>query len=124
MLRKLIPLLLCLLLPLAVWGGEAVPYVQLTITRPAADETIHDNSGNLTVEVTLSPALQGEQGHRIQLYLDGIAVGNPSGLSLTEIDRGAHSLQAVVVDRDGRALIASAPVPFYMWRASALFRHH
>lgn len=127
MVRTLSLLLLCLALPLASWAaGETVAYTSLVITQPAAEETIHDNTGTLAVELTLSPALQIEQGHRIKLLLDGTAmpVTGTTSLTLTEIDRGAHTLQAAVEDQSGAVLIVSEPVSFYMWRASALFRRH
>lgn len=127
MVHTLSLLLLCLALPLTSWAaGETVAYTSLVITQPAAEETIHDNTGTLAVELALSPALQIEQGHRIKLLLDGTAmpVTGTTSLTLTEIDRGAHSLQAAVEDQSGAVLIVSEPVSFYMWRASALFRRH
>ena len=127
MVRTLSLLLLCLALPLTSWAaGETVAYTSLVITQPAAEETIHDNTGTLAVELALSPALQIEQGHRIKLLLDGTAmpVTGTTSLTLTEIDRGAHTLQASVEDQSGAVLIVSEPVSFYMWRASALFRRH
>lgn len=127
MVRTLSLLLLCLALPLTSWAaGETVAYTSLVITQPAAEETIHDNTGTLAVELALSPALQIEQGHRIKLLLDGtvMPVTGTTSLTLTEIDRGAHTLQAAVEDQSGAVLIVSEPVSFYMWRASALFRRH
>ncbi|GAO35028.1 hypothetical protein SCT_0409 [Sulfuricella sp. T08] len=127
MIRTLSLILLCLALPLTSWAaGEAVAYTSLAITQPAAEETIHGNTGTLVVELTLSPALQIEQGHRIKLLLDGTAmpVTGTTSLTLTEIDRGAHTLQAAVEGQSGEVLILSEPVSFYMWRASALFRRY
>lgn len=105
----------------------AHPYTALTIAQPGNDETIHDNSGTLAVALTLSPALQTEQDHRIKIFLDGEALPNTQAathFSLTEIERGGHTLQVAVVDRSGQLLITSAPTTFYMWRASALFSPH
>lgn len=128
--RALALLLLCLALPLPLpsWAaGEAVAYTAIEIARPEAEETIHDNAGTVEVALSLSPPLQAEFGHRVKVFLDGVALPETrteSGFTLTEIDRGAHTLQAAVVDSAGHALITSAPVTFYMWRASALFRRH
>lgn len=102
----------------------AQPYTALAIAQPGEEETIHDNSGTLGVALTLSPPLQTEQDHRIRIFLDGEALPATQTAMyffLTEIDRGAHILQVVVVDRSGQPLITSAPTTFYMWRASALF---
>lgn len=126
--RALALLLFCLALPLNSWSaGEAVAYTAISIARPEAEETIHDNAGTVEVALSLSPPLQAEFGHRVKVFLDGVALPETrteSGFTLTEIDRGAHTLQAAVVDSAGHALITSAPVTFYMWRASALFRRH
>jgi hypothetical protein len=127
MIRTFSLLLFCLALPLnSLAASEAVAYTSLVITQPAAEETIHDNTGTLAVELALTPALQTEQGHRIKLLLDGTAmpVAGTSSLTLAEIDRGAHTLQAAVEDQSGVILIMSEPVSFYMWRASALFHRH
>ena len=127
MIRTFGLLLFCLALPLTTRAdSEAVAYTSLAITQPAAEETIHDNTGTLVVELRLVPALQIEQGHRIKLLLDGSAmpITETTSLVFTEIDRGAHTLQATVEDKSGVVLIKSEPVNFYMWRASALFRRH
>lgn len=121
--RALALLLLCLVLPLQSWAADS-PYTTLFIAQPGNDETIHDNSGTLEVALTLSPSLQTEQDHRIKIFLDGEALPQTQAtttFSLTDIDRGAHTLQVAVVDRSGQPLITSAPATFYMWRASALF---
>ncbi len=118
--RTLFLLLLCLGGPLQAHAAE--PYTEIAIIQPGDDETIHDNNGTLEVALTLSPALQ--DGHKIKLFLDGEArpgIRPSTHFSLTNIDRGTHSLQAAVIDRSGRTLIVSAPVAFHMWRASVLF---
>lgn len=121
--RVLALLLFSLVLPLQSWAADS-PYTTLFIAQPVNDETIHDNSGTLEVALTLSPSLQTEQDHRIKIFLDGEALSQAqttTTFSLTEIDRGGHTLQVAVVDRSGQLLITSAPATFYMWRASALF---
>lgn len=102
----------------------AQPYTALAIAQPGEEEMVHDNSGTLGVALTLSPPLRIEQDHRIKVFLDGEALPatqTAMNFSLTDIDRGAHILQVAVVDRSGQPLITSAPITFYMWRASALF---
>ncbi|MDD5330313.1 MAG: hypothetical protein PHX38_09930 [Sulfuricella sp.] len=117
--RAVFPLLLCLCWSLQAYAAE--PYTEIAIVQPGDDETIHDNNGTLEVALALSPALR--DGHKIRLLLDGAQLETRASahFSLTNIERGTHSLQAVVIDRSGRTLIASAPVAFHMWRASALF---
>ena len=101
----------------------ALPYTALAIVKPAGDETIHDNSGTLTVELRVSPSLQTEHGHRIKVFLDGNTLPetySSTGFSLADIDRGPHNLQTAVVDQSGQTLITSTQITFYMWRASVL----
>ncbi|MGE5027370.1 MAG: DUF4124 domain-containing protein [Betaproteobacteria bacterium] len=102
-------------------------YTVLAIDQPDNEETIHDNNGMLGVALTLAPPLQTGRDHRIRIFLDGEALPDTqtsTHFSLTEINRGGHTLQAAVVDRSGQPLITSAPVTFYMWRASAKFSPH
>lgn len=49
--------------------GDA--YVYLNIDKPANDEIIRNNAGNLSVHISIKPALRTEDGHYIALYLDG-----------------------------------------------------
>jgi hypothetical protein len=96
-------------------------YTQIAIARPGNEETVHDNEGNLAVQVAVSPSLA--PGDRIVLLLDGGPVATQTGttFALSRIERGAHTLQAQVVDARGATLVASRPITFYMWQASRLF---
>ena len=95
-------------------------HVRLAITSPASEETVHNNDGDVRVEVVVLPDLA--PGQRIALLLDGEVVARQTSgtFELTALDRGAHTLQAQIVDRAGTVLATSDPVTFYMWRASAL----
>jgi hypothetical protein len=101
-------------------GALAQAY-EIAIVQPADDETVHDNLGNVTVQVAVSPGLA--QGNRIVLLLDGqpVAQGAATGFALSGIERGSHALQAQVVGSGGATLAASPPVNFHMWQASKLF---
>lgn len=122
---KLLPFLFLLSVPvLALARDGAGGYASLQILRPHQDETIHDNNGRVPVALHLVPALQTAQGHRIQILLDGRPYGSDRAgtqFTLDNVDRGTHTLQAMVVDRAGDKLIASDSVTFHLWRASRLF---
>jgi hypothetical protein len=63
-------------------------------------------------------------GAGARLVLDGAArpkIYRGDVVELDGIDRGSHSLQAVLLDANGNRIAASAPVTFYMWHASRLF---
>ncbi len=100
-------------------------YDSVTIVSPAADEAIRDNAGNLTVSIETQPALRGERGDRLLVLLDGAPVGaatTATRIRLENIDRGSHTLQAVIVDPSGRPLLKSPVHRFHVLRYSRLFR--
>jgi len=105
-------------------GGTRLRYAAVTLAQPQHGETVHDNLGRVEVAVQLVPALDASAGHRIRMGVDGKlrpGAWTSERFTLTGIDRGAHSLQAVIVDRDGRPLAASDEITFHMWQASRLF---
>lgn len=90
----------------------------IAITNPADGATIHDNEGNVPVEVTV------KRGGTIVALLDGKPYGAPrssTSFILEGVERGEHTLQVQLVDAGGKVLASSAPVQFYVWRASVLF---
>ena len=94
---------------------------QVAILAPAQHGTIHDNAGNLVVDVTVEPPLDPQDGTSIRILLDGKpAAPDSSGMSftLTGVERGEHWLQALLVDRQGHTLSVSETVDFTMWQAS------
>jgi hypothetical protein len=96
-------------------------YVQIEITQPANEETVHDNEGNVAVQVAVSPDLA--PGDRVVVLLDGQPAGEKEDttLTLSGVERGPHTLEARIVAKSGAMLVASEPVTFYMWQASRLF---
>lgn len=101
----------------------AQSYQDIQIVSPKADTTIHNNNGNLTVTVVVSPSLDSHGSAYLVLLLDGkvVAKGTKQYFKLTEIDRGMHTLQAQLKAQDDTTLITSQVVRFYMWHASRLY---
>jgi Domain of unknown function (DUF4124) len=96
---------------------QAKPYESVTITRPTDEQTFWDNVANIGVTINLRPALQAGFGHKLQLLFDGQAVGKPgSGRSFTlpGVERGAHTLQAVILDTDGQVFARSPITTFFV----------
>ncbi|WP_165831392.1 DUF4124 domain-containing protein [Abyssibacter profundi] len=86
--------------------GE-VGYERVQLMRPASEQTIRDPSHTLTVSVQVAPPLRTKLGHRLQYFLDGQPAGAPTtstSRTLTEVYRGTHTVQVVVVDGSGRQL--------------------
>lgn len=98
-------------------SDNSVAYASLEIATPAAEETLWNIEGVLNVSVALSPALQ--PGHQLRVTLDG-KTQSTSGMSLTiqEVYRGVHNLQAEIVDQAGKSLIRSKSVRFYVQQNS------
>lgn len=103
----------------------SAPYASLTITTPVHDETIRDNTGNVSVSVSIEPPLQTQAAHKILIKLDGQVVGRPSTtqqLTLENVDRGTHTVQASVLNATGNTLLDSESVTFHMKRESTLLK--
>ncbi len=98
---------------------QAQPYTDIVITAPESGATLRDNTGNVQVSAALTPGLQSGFGHRAQLYVDGVPHGEPgAGLAwtLSNVDRGSHTLRLAIVDPDGREVAASAATTFQLHR--------
>lgn len=97
-------------------GMVALPYTSVTIESPANKETVR-NTRQVAVSVALEPALQTDFGHRIQLLLDDAPAAPPAtagGFVLNEVNRGAHTLVAIVIGDDDGELARSAPSSFFL----------
>ncbi len=113
--------------PVQTASAPAAAYRSFIILAPAAQGSIHSNIGAFDVKARLSPALRGSD--RIVASLDGNMLKTrfrSPNLRITEADWSAaarsgdslHTIQLAVVDANGELLIASAPVSFYMQRAT------
>lgn len=91
----------------------AFRYDSITITSPAAEETLWNIEGVLNVSVSVSPGLQN--GHRIRAYFDGEErMVSGTNFSINEVYRGVHNLQVEVIDATGKLMIRSQPNRFYV----------
>lgn len=109
----------------AAQGGDAdqdaaLAYEVVRIASPQPDETIRDNSGNVSVQVELRPALQA--GHTVEILFNGSAIGSGAATtaSVTNVDRGSHTVSAVVKDASGKVLASAPGVTFHLKQASRL----
>jgi len=94
---------------------------QVTILSPEQNGVVHDNTGNLVVQVKVEPSIDAEERTSIHIMLDGkIAAQGGTGPSFTlqGVERGEHWLQALLVDGKGKTLSVSDTVYFTMWQAS------
>lgn len=97
-------------------------YKMLAIDTPKDDEGIRANDGNVNVVIAITPNLQ--EGHSVQLRLDGNDTGQPQKIpyfSLSGVERGTHQLQAVVInDGSGDVVQSSDSISFHALIASRL----
>lgn len=93
-------------------------YEHLSIVHPAHDSAVRANDGTVQIEVTLSPALRAD--HRLLILLDNAIVsdGSAQSLTLSNLSRGSHRLQAKIQDPLGETLIESIATTFHLLRAS------
>ncbi len=99
-------------------------YDRLEITSPAKDSAFRNNAGNVTVQVVLSPALQGN--HTLEILVDGTVKKRLKTLApalLENLDRGTHIYTAQVVeDESGEVLLSSPPISSTLQRVSVIRR--
>jgi hypothetical protein len=107
--------------------AAAPPYRRFVISRPAAQDTVHSNTGEFGVSANLSPPLRTSD--RVRVLLDGNLLSSQyrsTNLRISEADwqsaaigsNGEHTLQLLVVDANGNTGIESAPVQFYVRHAA------
>lgn len=97
---------------------------QVTLVKPQDGATIRSNTGEVEIAVQVEPPLEKDSSYAVQLLLDGQKIGklNPSGeYTLSDVDRGTHTLQAKLLTPAGKAVVRTSPVTFYMKRMSILF---
>jgi hypothetical protein len=97
-------------------------YKDLRIIQPADQQTILNNKqGDITIKIAVQPKLQNN--HKFQLLLDGkvLLVQKQAVFKLNNIDRGTHTLQMQVIDKQNKILINSSAITIYVQRPHS---HH
>ena len=98
-------------------GTEHSSYTKLSVSNPADGSAIRSNNGDVSISIVLEPSLRS--GHRILITMDGKELSNGLGqsVSLTNIDRGTHTVGASVIDSSSNAIISGSST-FSILRAS------
>ncbi len=102
-------------------ASATATYRDVSIVTPVHDAALRNNAGALAVELTVAPKL--EPTHTITILLDGKPFhrrARTTALTLANVDRGTHALQARIVDSSGRELARSVSVTFHLQRFSIL----
>ena len=109
--------------PAATAEPEETPadYTAFDIVQPSQQETLWNIGTVLDVQVDVQPGLQA--GHRLGVYLDGqfidLRATSPQ-FQLTDVFRGQHDLQAVILDPAGEEVVRSLPVTFMVQQTTIL----
>jgi uncharacterized protein DUF4124 len=102
-------------------GAPGAAYQSIEVTSPAEQETLWNIGTNLPVQVRFQPALQ--PGHRYDLLYDGqrlnLNTANPRA-TVSNVFRGEHSLQVVVIDPAGTEIMRSPARVFFVQQTSTL----
>jgi len=104
---------------------KTTKYLTFAISQPLGDETIRNNMGNISVMLKLIPELDTKEGHYINIYLDGKPVKKRSqsiNMTLNNIDRGSHSVNAEIRDKQGKVVKTSPSIRFHLHRFSKLHK--
>ncbi len=92
-------------------------YRDFRITRPTPEETFWGTENSVVVTWDVSEPLQA--GMSVRFMVDGAAqtssTENMLGLTL---DRGAHTVSAVLMTEDGRSVVTTDTVTFYIQQQS------
>lgn len=94
-------------------------YQIFKIAQPSNDETIRNDEGVVTVGLSLSPMLL--PGHVIHVYFDGVKLNTDlttTQFNLNDLNRGTHSLQAKVVNAEGKPQISTPTVSFHLLQSA------
>ena len=93
-----------------------VVYQSLEILTPKNDTFASGQNGVVSVIVHPSPALASN--HKLSVSLDGkvISSGRHTNLTLREVPRGTHTLNASISDESNKTLISSATITFHVKR--------
>ncbi|MBE9567404.1 MAG: DUF4124 domain-containing protein [Proteobacteria bacterium] len=91
-------------------------YLDFDIVSPINNQTIR-NEQDVKVMLKINPGLNTEKEHTIWLLMDKRPVVKKSlstSLQVEQVDRGAHQLQAEIRDGEGKMVIRTRPVVFFV----------
>lgn len=99
--------------------GGAERYRSFNIVSPKQQETLWNVGTVVNVQIELDPPLQ--PAHVLDLFVDGQRRNlntSSTDLTLEDVYRGTHTIQAVVVDQNGVEVIRSLATTFMVQQSS------
>ena len=101
---------------------EAKQIYRLEILSPPIEHTFR-NSEIVPVGIYVRPRLASGSGHEIRVFLDGVLLpeyGSVMNFQIKDLERGEHTLEAVLTDMAGQELARSEPRTFFVQKTSIL----
>ena len=97
-------------------------YTSLKILQPQEDNSLRSNAGTVSVALQIEPKLH--DGDMVSIKIDGLEITKvrKSTLTLNNINRGSHSLEAFIINPQGQVLKRSKALRFHLHRQSALLK--
>ena len=99
------------------------PYSKFTIVNPQNEATIRNTVGVVDVTLAVTPPLKTQDGDRITLVMDNARQYGPTAdlqFSLNGVERGTHTLQAMIQNAHGEVIQKTAAVTIFVKQASRL----
>lgn len=95
-------------------------YKKMLIKQPKNQETIQHDGGKANIILSLEPKLKNTD--KIAVYLDGNKIMETTSISfeIKNIERGEHSLQTKIIDKNSSVLLESSVVIFYVHQTSEI----
>jgi len=101
---------------------QAQRYESIEFSSLQDGASVRSNDGNITLQVSLKPALQTSFNHQLVIVMDGSQTqqSGTSSATFENVDRGAHQFSAQVRDEKGNTLLETGPITLYVQRFSAI----
>ena len=99
--------------------GAAPRYRAFNIVSPQQQETLWNTGSTVNVQVEIDPPLLS--GHRLDVYVDGARRNlntTSTDLTLDDMSRGIHNIQAVILDQSGGEVLRSLATTFMVQQTS------
>ena len=109
---------------IAIEKKEPKQIYKVEILSPPIDHTFR-NSEKVSVRINVKPRLASGSGHEARVFLDGDLLsdfGSSMNFQVRDLERGAHTLEAVLTDIAGRELARSEVRTFFVQKASIVNR--
>lgn len=82
-------------------------YKAISVISPANDSAVRNNAGNISISINLKPSLKSSDIVIIKLDGKKVSSGSILSVSLNNISRGTHTIEAEVLNYTNKLLIST-----------------